>query len=87
MAIGSELEKKLSKQYEPSASLDFTFKGNDVTILTNNQGEAITLFIGKRKSNGAITGERYTRRLVKDESGKLVKSHWDNKGKVSNFIS
>lgn len=82
MAIGAILEKKLSKIFEPSSNIDLSFKGNDLTILTNEQGEAVTLFIGKRKNNGNISGERYARRLVKDENGKIIKSHWDNKGKI-----
>lgn len=85
MAIGAELEKKLRKTYEPSSTLPLTFKGNDMTIVTNDQGEATTLFIGKRNPNGSISGERYVRKIVKDEKGKIVKSHWDNKGKVSSF--
>lgn len=82
MAIGAELEKKLSKLYEPSSTIEATFKGNDITILTNKDGEAVTLFIGKRKENNAIAGERYSRRIVKDKEGKIIKSHWDNQGKI-----
>ncbi len=82
MAIGAELEKKLSKIYEPSTTLDLKFKGNDLTIVTNKEGEAVTLFIGKRKENNAIAGERYSRRIVKDKDGKILKSHWDNQGKI-----
>ena len=82
MAIGAELEKKLSKIYEPSTTLELTFKGNDLTIVTNKEGEAVTLFIGKRKENNAIAGERYSRRIVKDKDGKIIKSHWDNQGRI-----
>lgn len=82
MAIGTELEKKLSKLYEPSSTLDLKFKGNDITIVTNKEGEAVTLFIGKRKDNNIITGERYSRRIIKDKEGKIIKSHWDNQGRV-----
>ena len=82
MAIGKELEKKLSKTYEPSSTIDLKFKGNDLTIVTNKEGEAVTLFIGKRKENNAIVGERYSRRIVKDKEGKIIKSHWDNQGRI-----
>lgn len=85
MAIGAELEKKLSKIYESTSTLSLTFKGNDITIVTNDEGEATVLFIGKRNANGSISGERYVRKIVKDEKGKIVKSHWDNKGKVNSY--
>ena len=41
----------------------------------------ILLFIGKRQIIGKIKGERYARNLLKDSDGKVIKDHWDNKGK------
>ena len=51
--------------------------------MTNDLGEAVTLFIGTRRPDGAITGERYVRKIVrKPGSQEILKSHWDLKGKV-----
>ena len=82
MALGEKLIKKLEKPYPKKVRIDDNFRGNDITILSNEDGDAVTFYIGKRKENGDIRGERYTRKIVRDESGKIIKSHWDNKGKV-----
>jgi hypothetical protein len=84
MPLSVKLQEKLSKVFEPSAHINDRFKGNDITIITNESGEAITLFIGKRTPDGAIKGERYVRTIKRDPlSGVIKSSHWDNKGKVS----
>lgn len=84
MALSEKLEAKLNKIYSAKTRVDDVFKGNDITFMTNEQGEPVTLFIGKRGEDGAIKGERYVRKIVRSEDGsKIVKSHWDNKGKVS----
>jgi hypothetical protein len=84
MGLQAKLEEKLNKIYEPSSRIDDTFKGNAITFITNEHGEAITLFIGKRRPDGAITGERYVRRIQRQEgSNTIKKSHWELKGKVS----
>lgn len=84
MALSVKLEEKLSKIYPAKTKVDDVFKGNDITFITNELGEPVTLFIGKRGEDGAIKGERYVRKIVRSEDGsKILKSHWDNKGKVS----
>lgn len=82
MALGTELQKKLSKKFEPSATIHLKYKGKDLTVITDREGEAVTIFIGTRKSHDLIVGERYVRRIVRDDNGNILKSHWDNKGKV-----
>jgi hypothetical protein len=82
MKIGYELQKKLSKIYEPSSTIDTVFKRYDITFVTNKQGEPVVLFIGERKENGNIKGGRFTRTLVRSESGELIRDHWDFKGKT-----
>ncbi|MCC9167090.1 hypothetical protein [Pontibacter harenae] len=84
MALQAKLETKLSKTYPPKATIDDTYSGKDITFVTNEHGEPITLFIGKRQQDGAILGERYVRRIVrKPDSNDILKSHWELKGKVS----
>ncbi|WP_256013524.1 hypothetical protein [Desertivirga xinjiangensis] len=63
--------------------INLTFKGNDLAIKTNEDGEAILLFIGKLTSEGTVKGERYARRLKKDDKGNVIKDHWELKGKAS----
>lgn len=83
MPLHPELDKKLSKTYEPSARLDEVFKGYDITFLTNELGEPMTLFFGRRRPDGLIAGERYTRTIKRQPGSQEVKSsHWDNQGKI-----
>lgn len=84
MAMHAKLEEKLSKTYLPSSRIDDTFKGNDITFITNEFGEPVTVFIGKRRTDGAIVGERYVRRIQRERESQVIrKSHWECKGKVS----
>ncbi|SNR69423.1 hypothetical protein [Hymenobacter mucosus] len=85
MPLHQELDKKLSKIYEPSTRVDDVFKGYDITFLTNKEGEPVTLFFGKRRPDGTISGERYTRVIKrKPNSMEVLSSHWDNQGKIMN---
>lgn len=84
MPLSPRLEAKLSKLYKPDARIEDNYNGKDITFITNEFGEAVTLFIGKRREDGAISGERYVRRIVrKPNSQEIQKSHWDLKGKVT----
>ena len=84
MPLSQDLEKKLAKPFPPQSRIDDSFRGNDLTIITDENGDAISLFIGKRNPDGSIRGERYSRKLVREAgTGRLLKSHWDLKGKVS----
>jgi hypothetical protein len=86
MALSTKLEAKLNKRYEPSSRIDEVYKGNDITFVTNERGEPVTLFIGKRGSDGAIAGERYVRTIKRSTDGENIQhSHWDLKGKVSRY--
>lgn len=84
MPLSSKLEYKLGKIYKPDTRMDDVYNGKDITFVTNEYGEPVTLFIGKRREDGAIVGERYVRKIVrKPNSNEILKSHWDLKGKVS----
>lgn len=82
MQIGENLLKKLNKQYEPSSMIALKFRGYDIALKTDEEGNPILMFIGKANSEGTIKGDRYARRLLKDKEGKTIKDHWDYKGKV-----
>ncbi|MFD2244857.1 hypothetical protein [Pontibacter ruber] len=84
MALNAKLEDILSKTYAPDARIDQIYHGKDLTFITNELGEPVTLFIGKRREDGAIAGERYVRRIIrKPNSNDIQRSHWELKGKVS----
>lgn len=70
----------MNKIYEPDVRINRRFGNAEITFITNEKGEPATLFIGKRKENGDISGERYVRR-TKTEGG-MEKVHWENKGRV-----
>jgi hypothetical protein len=83
MAIGEELQKKLGKKFEASAMIEMQYKGYDLAFKTDDDGNAIQLFIGKKTEQGAVKGERYARTLKKDKDGKIFKDHWELKGKAT----
>jgi hypothetical protein len=39
--------------------------------------------MGQRDEPGSIKGERYARRLKFDNSGNMIKDHWEHKGKAT----
>lgn len=74
--------KHLTKKYEPSTLIRFTFERYDVALKTDEEGNPMLLFIGTADERGTIKGDQFARRLLKNEEGKVVKDHWDYKGKV-----
>lgn len=82
MKLGEHLQTQLRKQYEPSALISMKYKGNDLAFKTDQQGNAVMLFIGKNV-NGKIRGHRYQRILKVDEQGIVIKDHWELKGRAS----
>jgi hypothetical protein len=54
-----------------------------LSFRTDEDGNAILLFIGKKTEAGTIKGERYARTLKKDREGKIFKDHWELKGKAT----
>jgi len=60
MALTEGLIKKLRQQYQPHSTIELSFRGKDISIITDKEGNAMQLFIGKRKENGMVKGERYT---------------------------
>ncbi|PAW95658.1 hypothetical protein CKK33_10200 [Mucilaginibacter sp. MD40] len=83
MTLGDEILKIVNKIYTPDSFIETSFKRYDLAFKTDEAGRPILLFLGKADGEGRIKGERFARRLVFDDSGNVLKDHWDNKGKVS----
>jgi hypothetical protein len=82
MSLGADLRTKLSKKYEPSTMVHITFRGNDVAVQTDKDGNPVVALIGQMGTDGKIHGQRYARTLKADREGRVIKDHWDLKGKV-----
>lgn len=81
MKISNALLQKWGKKYEPSSMVTIEFKGKDLSLKTDSDGNPVVMFIGTLQRHGRIKGERYVRTLLNDTSGKAIKDHWDFKGK------
>lgn len=82
MKIGEKLLKRLNKKYAAGQMIEQEFERYDISFKTDDEGNPVILFIGTRMPDGQIRGERFVRVLIKDTAGKLLKDHWDCKGKV-----
>ena len=80
MALGAAILKIISKKYPPSTFIERKFQRYDLGFKTDEDGNAIVLFMGKKDESGKIRGRRYARRMVRDKEGKITKDHWDDKG-------
>ncbi|MDQ8051729.1 MAG: hypothetical protein REI78_01825 [Pedobacter sp.] len=83
MELKAPILQILNKNYPPDQVVQTTFKKYDLVFKTDTEGNPILLFLGQMQSNGHIRGERYARRLVRDQSGQIIKDHWDHKGKAT----
>ena len=83
MALGEDLIKKLRTRFEPSSTINMRYRSYDLVFKTDKEGNAIQLFMGKANEQGIIKGDRYARTLKYDREGKLIKDHWERKGKAS----
>lgn len=83
MKIGEKLLKVLNKKYVPKDIIHQKFERYDITFKTDEHGNPILLFIGNRKEDGMIRGEYFSRVLIREKNGEVVKDHWDCKGKIS----
>ena len=83
MPLSNEILKKINKVYLPSELITIHWRGQDMVLKTNEKGNAIQMFIGKINEKGTIKGERYSRKMVYDKDSKLIKDHWERKGKAS----
>jgi hypothetical protein len=83
MSLSEDLVKKLAKKHEPTTLIHQRFRGNDIAFKTDEEGNAVQLFVGKADEAGNIRGDRYARTLKYDREGKLIKDHWERKGKAT----
>lgn len=83
MGLGDELVKKINKRFEPSSKVSLRYKKYDLDLITDKEGNAVQMFMGKRGDDGSIKGERYARTLKYDREGVLIKDHWERKGKAT----
>jgi hypothetical protein len=82
MGLSADLLLKLTRKYEPSSLIRLTYRGRDLAVQTDRDGNPMTLFIGRTDATGRIRGQRYARTLKADSEGRVIKDHWDLKGKV-----
>jgi hypothetical protein len=83
MNLNEGLIKKLRQKYEPSSMVQIRFRSQDIALQTDLEGNPIKAFIGKLDENGIIRGDRYSRVMIKDRNGNVIKDHWDRKGYAS----
>jgi hypothetical protein len=65
MALSENLQFKLKKRYQPSSVVDMKYKGNDVSFKTDEEGNAVVLFIGaqyERKNQGSTLYPEFKKR-------------------------
>lgn len=83
MSLGEGLLKTINKKFEPSAKVSLRYKSYDLVVMTDKEGNAIQLFMGKANAEGIIKGDRYARTLKYDREGNLIKDHWERKGRAT----
>lgn len=83
MRLSEGLQAKLAKKYTPSTLVNMQYNGKDVAFKTDEEGNPVLAFVGRKTNEGTIRGDRYTRVLKRDREGKVIKDHWDLKGKAS----
>ncbi len=83
MELKEPVLKVLNKIYEPDSMIEKPFKKYYMTFKTDEAGRPILLFLGKKEVDGRIKGERFSRRLKTDSGGKIIKDHWEHKGKAT----
>jgi len=83
MPLSDDLIKKLKRKFEPSTTTQFRYRTNDVVVQSDDDGNAIRMFIGKADDEGIVKGDRYSRTFKKDREGNIIKDHWERKGRAS----
>jgi len=82
LKLGERLLKELNKKYAPASMLQLKVAGYDLVVRTDPDGNAIQAFVGRADVHGMIKGDRFARTLKYDREGRLIKDHWERKGKA-----
>lgn len=82
MKLGKEILKVLGQTYAADAMIERRVGRQTLLFKTDSFGRPVLLFMGKKGDDGQVKGERFTRQLVTDANGKVIKDHWDNKGRT-----
>lgn len=83
MSLGDDLLKKINQKFEPSTTVPMRYRSYDLVLVTDKEGNAVQLFMGRTNDAGVIKGDRYARTLKYDREGRLIKDHWERKGRAS----
>ena len=83
MELKEPVLKVLNKVYEPESLVERPFKRYHMAFKTDEMGRPVLLFLGQKEPDGRIKGERFSRRLKFDKDGKILKDHWEHKGRAS----
>jgi hypothetical protein len=83
MPLGEDLLKKINKRFEPLSKVPLRYRSYHLLLITDKDGNAVKLFMGKVNTQGIIKGDRYARTLKYNNEGKIIKDHWERKGKAS----
>ncbi len=83
MPLKPALLKKLAGTFPSNTMVPLHFHGLDAFIRIGPDGLAWQLFLGKLDTSGRIRGERYVRTYKLDPDGRVIKDHWDLKGRAS----
>ncbi len=75
--------KKINQKFEPSAKVLLRYRSQDLVLVTDKEGNAVQLFMGRANDEGVIKGDRYARTIKYDRDGRLLKDYWERKGKAS----
>ena len=83
MALNEDILKKINRKFETSTKITLRYRTYDLLLITDKDGNAVQLFMGKANNEGIIKGDRYARTLKYDKEGHLIKDHWERKGKAT----
>lgn len=83
MELKEPVLKVLNQVYEPESLIEKPLKKRHMAFKTDEIGRPVLLFLGQKVSDGRIKGERFTRRIKTDKNGKVIKDHWEHKGKAT----
>ena len=54
MPLSDDLIKKLRRRFEPSATTQFRYRANDIVVQSDEEGNAIRVFVGKTTMKASL---------------------------------